>query len=286
MVVASIRALYSEMPEHLAIAKDPHASKLLPFPMAIPAQLAKRASVRSTRDGALVHERLSRITLGLTAHVALRTFAIDDALRESTLRGVKQVVLLGAGLDGRGYRMKELSDSVVFEVDHPSTQEDKRVRVEERGLKPSAKEVRRVPVDFERDDLFVSLSNAGFSPDEPSFWIWEGVTMYLTPEAIVGALSTIGRMSADGSRVALTYVRPRPDGLERALLAGGRVAMHLIGEPLSGFLEPEELAALGQKEGLFVHSDEAADTWAERYWSERSAGPFEWERLSVLERRR
>lgn len=285
MVVASIRALYTEMPDDLAITKDPHASKLLPFPMAVPAQLARRAREKSDRDGALVHERLSLLTLGLTAHVALRTFAIDEALRTSALQGVKQVVLLGAGLDGRGYRMQELRDAVVFEVDHPSTQEDKRLRVEEQNLKPSAKEVRRVPVDFERDDLNVSLVNAGFSPDAPSFWIWEGVTVYLTREAIIGTLSTIGTMSAEGSRVALTYVRPRNEGLERTLLAGGRVAMRLIGEPICGFLEPEDLAALGEKAGLFVTSDEAADTWAERYWSERSAGPFEWERLMVLERR-
>lgn len=286
MAVAAIRAVYTELPDPIAVAPDPLAAKVLPAPLALPSRLVARLTKRSPQKGALMHRRLGHATLGLTAHVALRTRAIDDALRESIAAGVKQVVVLGAGLDGRGYRMKELEDSVVFEVDHPSTQEDKRARVAGAGAKPRAKEVRLVPVDFERDDLARSLENAGFSRDVPSFWIWEGVTVYLTREAIRATLTTIGATSAEGSRVALTYVRPRPTRLERALLAGGRLALQAIGEPLRGFLEPEDLAALGKDAHLHMHSDEAAKTWAARYWSDPWSGPFEWERLAVLERRK
>ena len=126
MVVAAIRALYTELPNSIAVAPDPLAAKLLPRPLTLPARLAARATENSKERGALVHRGLGHATLGLTLHVALRTRAIDDALRESLADGATQVVVLGAGLDGRAYRMKELEAAVVFEVDHPSTQADKR----------------------------------------------------------------------------------------------------------------------------------------------------------------
>jgi methyltransferase (TIGR00027 family) len=284
MVVAAIRALYTDLPEPVSIAQDPIAAALVPRPFALAARLAARAAV-SERATGLVHRGLGLVSLGMTYHVALRTRAIDDALRESLAAGVRQLVVLGAGLDGRAYRMDELGDAAVFEVDHPSTQRDKRERLRAARIEPKAREVRLVPVDFERDDLGASLAREGFSADRPSFWIWEGVTVYLTRAAIAGTLLAVGAASAPGSRIALTYVPPREPKIERVLLAGGHVVARVIGEPIRGFVAPEELAALGREAGLFVHSDEGADAWAERYWSTDYEGVFEWERLAILERR-
>ena len=221
----------------------------------------------------------------MTYHVALRTRAIDDALRESLAGGVRQIVVLGAGLDGRAYRMDELGGAAVFEVDHPSTQRDKRARLRAANIEPKARDVRLVPVDFERDDLATSLAREGFSAEQPSFWIWEGVTVYLTRAAIAGTLLVVGAASAPGSRIAVTYVPPREPRLERVLLAGGHVVARVIGEPIRGFVTPEEVAELGGQAGLAVHTDEGADAWATRYWSRDYEGVFEWERLAILERR-
>jgi methyltransferase (TIGR00027 family) len=280
MVVAAVRALYAELPEPIGFGQDPLARELLPSPFALPSRVA----LASPRAGALLHRGLGLATLGLTYHVALRTRAIDDALREGLRAGARQVVLLGAGLDGRAHRMSELEGAVVFEVDHPSTQRDKRARLERSGRRPLARDVRLVPVDFERDDLVRSLQTAGFSGETPSFWIWEGVTVYLTREAIAATLVAIGSATAPGSRVALTYVEPRPRGVEGTLLDGGRLGMRLIGEPIKGFLSSAELEVLAGDARLRMRSDESARAWAERYWPGTGAGPFEWERLAVVER--
>src|SRR5262245_27450637 len=82
-----------------------------------------------------------------------RTVAIDDAVREG---GASQVVILGAGLDGRAWRMAELRDAVVFEVDHPDSQRDKRARAAR--LTPTAREVRFVALDFASGELDAALS--------------------------------------------------------------------------------------------------------------------------------
>ena len=103
-----------------------------------------------------------------------RTVAIDEAVRAAAS---PQVVILGAGLDGRAWRMQELRDVTVFEVDHPDSQRVKRARVS--ALQQVARDVRFVPVDFTRDRLDDALAAAGHDATRPTTWIWEGVVMYL-----------------------------------------------------------------------------------------------------------
>src|SRR5512146_1879492 len=109
--------------------------------------------------------------------VAVRTMVIDEALRSSL---APQLVLLGAGLDARAWRMDELASTVAFEVDHPAMQPHKQRKVE--GLRPAAREVRFVPVDFESQSLGERLAAAGHDASVRTFWIWEGVIPYLRLE--------------------------------------------------------------------------------------------------------
>jgi len=164
---------------------------------------------------------------------AVRTQVIDDAVREAS---AAQLVILGAGLDGRAWRMPELADVVVFEVDHPDSQREKRKRVESLGQR--ARDVRFVPVDFAQGDLEGALSAAGHEPNRPTTWLWEGVVMYLTRPAIEATLSVIARRSALGSSLTVLYHSP-------ALI------LHLVGsivrwlgEPLRSSFSPEALRAL------------------------------------------
>src|SRR4051812_9223839 len=116
---------------------------------------------------------LSLLSFGLTDHMALRTRAIDEALRQAVdgLHGeLPQLVVLGAGLDARAYRLRDLASTVVFEVDLPETQAYKRARVE--GRTPTAREVRFVGVDFETANLGDELARAGHDDGKPTFWIW------------------------------------------------------------------------------------------------------------------
>ena len=102
--------------------------------------------------------------------------------------------------------MDELRDVVVFEVDHPDSQRAKRERIA--ALTQFAKEVRYVPVDFERDSLDQALADAGDDPARPTTWIWEGVVMYLTPADVEATLAVVAARSAPGSRIAIAYHSP------------------------------------------------------------------------------
>jgi methyltransferase (TIGR00027 family) len=174
-----------------------------------------------------------------------RTVAIDDAIREAAHA---QVVILGAGLDGRAWRMPELRDAVVFEVDHPDSQRDKRARVG--ALSQAARDVRFVAVDFERDSLDAALAQAGHDAAVATTWIWEGVVMYLTPDDVEATLAVIARRSAAGSRLVVAYHSP---ALISALVG---VFLRWLGEPLrSAFTEPA-MRALLARHGFTVRRDQ------------------------------
>lgn len=150
-------------------------------------------------------EYVKRGVRGFFAVVA-RTRHIDRSLQASLAEGVRQVVILGAGLDSRAYRMGPDHSGVrFFEVDLPATQEDKKQRVV-RVLGSLPRNVVYVPVDFERESLRTRLSEAGFREDAPAFFVWEGVSMYLTAEAVDATLDYIARGTASDSSIIFDYV--------------------------------------------------------------------------------
>lgn len=220
---------------------DPTALALLPAEV--------REKVERERAGspaASFRERMQRRMLdGRTAMVVTRTVEIDNAIRAAAH---PQLVILGAGLDGRAWRMPELRDATVFEVDHPDTQREKRARID--SLTRAAGDVRFVPVDFARDSLDATLSAAGHDPARPTTWIWEGVIMYLTQDAIDTTLSVIARRSARPSRLVVNYLR-------RALMV--RIVgllVRRVGEPFRSFFTPDAMRALLASHGFAVARDE------------------------------
>ncbi|KYF98510.1 hypothetical protein BE20_34750 [Sorangium cellulosum] len=279
------------MPEPYRVAPDPLAARLVPWPLALPARALPLAAGSPAAARAL-HRAIGVATFGVGYHVALRTRAIDDALREAVARGTSQLVVLGAGLDSRAMRLPELAGVQVFEVDHPSTQRDKVERLASlaRGdgsaagaPELEARGLERVPVDFERDRLDEALLAAGFRPAEPTFWIWEGVAVYLTREAIEATLRLTAALSAPGSRIALTYgMLPDaelPAWAERVI----RGMFRSLGEPVRTPLAREEMRELLARAGLRVLSDESTVDWAARYWPPHG-GVRAIERLAVAER--
>lgn len=193
---------------------------------------------------------------------ALRTVAIDEAIRGAP--ALPQVINLGAGLDSRAWRMRELCESVVFEVDHPATQAYKRRSVG--SLPPVAKEVRFVPLDFEREDLSAALARAGHHSHIPTFWIWEGVISYLRIHAVRTTLNVIAGRSARGSRLAAFY---GSSSLGRRLLG---VGLRFLGEPFRTHVSPEAMARDLTLRDFKVLSDSNALEWV-RQWAEDPPGP-------------
>jgi methyltransferase (TIGR00027 family) len=160
-------------------------------------------------------------------------------------------VILGAGLDSFAYRRVELLDRLrVFEVDHPATQEWKRQRLVELGMR-SPPGLVFAPVDFERQTLREGLEQAGFDFAELAVFSWMGVTMYLTLDAINATLATMARCRP-GSRVVLTYNQP-PDVLTSgdakitAAMAGLAAKM---GEPFISRFRSAEIAQLLRQHGF------------------------------------
>jgi methyltransferase (TIGR00027 family) len=163
--------------------------------------------VRATRFGPArraVIAASERSGPGLWANLACRKSYIDDNLAES-LPDVGAVVILGAGLDTRPYRLARLGDIPVFEVDLPVNIARKRAVVA-RVLGAVPPSVQLVSVDFERDDLMATLASYGYHAEVPAFFIWEGVTQYLTADAVAATFDQLAQ-AAGGSRLNFTYVR-------------------------------------------------------------------------------
>jgi methyltransferase (TIGR00027 family) len=239
MIVAGARAVADV---------DAYAQRLVPQPL-------------GSAFGALRGSRVARLlSFGLVDHLELRTRAIDDVIAEVA---APQLVVLGAGLDSRAYRMRALAEAIVFEVDHPASQAFKRRRAAELSL--AARDLRFVGVDFENDDLGERLAAAGHDPALPTTWIWEGVTPYLTEQAIDGTLGIVLARSADRSALVMTYVTPELAPLPRALRPLVLPAFRLLGEDLRGLLTPERAHALVRKRGFDVTADETMAEIAGRY---------------------
>ncbi len=142
---------------------------------------------------------------GVTWLMLVRTRCIDEWMVRAIDQGARQLVILGAGFDTRAHRFREiLKDVIVYEIDHPATQELKRRRVEA-ALGSSAANVIYAPVDFTRDSLDGALRRAGFDPSRQTYFIAEGLSMYVPEAGMKETLRTIGG-SVRGSAVMLEYV--------------------------------------------------------------------------------
>ncbi|MFE3193379.1 class I SAM-dependent methyltransferase [Nocardia sp. NPDC059240] len=196
--------------------------------------------------------------------IAARSRYTEDALAEAYRVGVRQAVILGAGLDTFAYRNPH-SGLRVFEVDHPDTQAWKRRVLAETGIgiPPS---VSYLGVDFEVDTLESALAAGDFNPEQPVFVIWLGVTVYLTRAAIAATLHTIGGL-APGSELVFDYGVPFPaltpeqqaaaDARDRRLAA--------IGERWISFFTPEEIAVELKQANLEVLEDLGPAATSTRY---------------------
>jgi methyltransferase (TIGR00027 family) len=256
---------------------DPVAAELVP-----PALGRALAWVGRPHTPGVVRNALRVASLGLVDHVSLRRAAIDEALDGALGRGVSQLVVLGAGLDGRAWRLPSLHGVTVFEVDHPATQAGKQRRVA--GRTPLCADVRFVA--FERDALAERLEACGHATGLATAWIWEGVTPYLHPPAIEATLAAVGARSAVGSRLLVSYAVPElvpwdVPGLGTLTEAG----FAAVGEPLHGAMTTAALAARLAAHGFRVVENTSNRDWARRHaGSARMATLFSAERLAVAEK--
>lgn len=248
---AAYRAIH-QMLEGGAIFEDPFAFRILDEQTA--ASLSKLAADESLRPWRLF--------------IAARSRFSEDSMATCVARGVRQVVVLGAGLDTFSLRNPFANLGLrVFEVDYPATQVWKRERMAAADLIEPTSLV-FAPVDFERESLSAGLTRVGFRPDQPAFFQWLGVVPYLTKEAIFSTLTFISEVV--GSVVVFDYAEPfqnypaerRADVIATAERAAAR------GEPWLSVFDPAELYNLLRGHGFKTVEDLGLSEIAERIYGD------------------
>jgi methyltransferase (TIGR00027 family) len=195
-VVAALRAAGSHDPDPLLRNPDTLAHAFLGprFSLMVRIPLLRRLLVRV----------VAHTLPGAYCFHTARTRHIDGIVREAATGGIQQLVILGAGLDTRAHRFRDLLAGIpVFEADYPATQARKRARAERL---PGTGPVRYVPIDFNHQRLEERLPAEGYDSALRTLFIWEGVSMYITPEAVDQVLAFIRANAPDGSLLVMEYV--------------------------------------------------------------------------------
>lgn len=213
---------------------------------------------------------LARLLLRLTpagaaaAAITLRTRCLDDAVRAFSASGGRQVVLLGAGMDARAWRLAaELPAVAFFEVDSPGSQRAKRAALRRAGLSAGSARVAFVELDFEAHAaaalpaaLSDALRAAGLDATS-SLTVWEGVLVYLPREAADATLQALRLCGGPGSQLALTYQEPAREGRTRRGFAHAlvRLLAARAGEQFRTFFAPDELRRWLAQHGMTLRWD-------------------------------
>ena len=191
--IAIARAVESEKPVDERICYDPYARQFVPAWMLHLMGFFIKSGYAELRGR------------GVNGFLIARERYIDEVLQQFLGEGWRQLVILGAGYDSRGYRFDLAGRVKVFEVDHPVTQAEKVKRVR-RTFDKLPEHITYVPVDFNTQTLSECLVSSGYNPHLFSLFIWQGVTMYLTLAGVDATLHFIAKNSAPGSAVVFDYL--------------------------------------------------------------------------------
>jgi methyltransferase (TIGR00027 family) len=210
-----------------------------------------------------------------------RTKWIDDEVTQA-LEIATQLVLLGAGFDTRAYRLLSAQRVISFELDHPETSRVKQAVLHQEIAK-SSKHVRFVPIDFNRQSLSEVLAQPDFDTRRPACFVWEGVTNYLTAEAVDGVLRQIAQ-AAPGSVLLFTYIHR--DAMDRPETFFGakklKSKLQSYGEPWTFGLDPEEVKEYLAARGLRLIKDfSVAEIWQRAGRSNSGTRGYEFYRLAL-----
>jgi methyltransferase (TIGR00027 family) len=189
------------------------------------------------------HARSDASTRPLRLFIAARSRYAEDSLRSAVACGVRQVVVLGAGLDTLAYRSDPRVNLRIYEVDHPSTQEWKRARLSTAGI-AVPRSLTYTPVDFEHESVAQNLAASGFDATRPAFFTWLGVVPYLTEDAVLATLGFIASLSG-GAHVVFDYANPphAMSGAARAIHDKLAARVLSVGEKFHTYWETERLHA-------------------------------------------
>lgn len=209
----------------------------------------------------------------LVTQVALRSAYSEDWLFEALDCGVKQYVIIGAGLDSFALRAAALYPDVkVYELDHPNTQALKIKTLSQLGKIPA--NVEFVPINFELEKISDALQRSSYDMKELGYFSWLGTTHYLKPETTLSTLQDLATFAASESEIVFDYSIPYQNlqGVERlGTMALSRVT-HFLNEPIIGFFDTEYLHTSLWNMGYAVVEDMSGKDITERYLAWRKNG--------------
>ncbi len=266
--IAMQRFAESSKSENERICYDPYAihfisPEIIEFGMKYPEEA--KAKIEMTE----------KLFPGLSSSIIARVRYFDDFIRKSINEGLEQLVILGAGYDTRTYRIDELNNIKVFEVDHPNTQSFKIEKIKE-IFDFTHDNVIYVSIDFETETLSQKLFDYGYDGSKKTLFILEGLIMYIPPDVVSEILSFIVENSGKGSAVLFDYYPESVVDGTCKLEVGINIRNHLIqlGEPLQfgikedeienfliqfGFLEIKNITSEDYKKAYFHGKNENRD---------------------------
>ncbi len=206
---------------------------------------------------------------GVVNSILARTRFIDDHLRRFIDDGMEQLVVLGAGFDTRAWRFEKLEQGTpVFEIDHPDTQNPKK-EILKKVFRAIPENLSFAPVDFETSSLEEGLLEKGYNPALKTFFVWEGVTYYLTPAAVGDVLSFVGTRSRAGSRLVFDYFAPSvaSGSCELPEAKALAVCLERSGERIVSGIAPEKLNSLLRKHGLVLEGNFGRENYKRTYFT-------------------
>jgi methyltransferase (TIGR00027 family) len=259
--IAIARAVESEKPAGARICYDPYARQLVPPWLYHVFGFFIKNGYAEWRGP------------GVNGFLVARERYIDDVLQAFLAQGLRQLVILGAGYDSRPYRFDLPAELKTFEVDHPATQSDKLVRL--RSIFGEVPEhVRYVSIDFNTQTLAERLLESGYDPHLKTLFIWQGVTMYLSAEAVDATLAFVVHHAGPGSAIVFDYIyRDVLEGARGHSEVGGmRRYRFMIGEGLTFGITEGTIEAFLRQRGFQCVKDASVDILRSDYFTGKNAG--------------
>jgi methyltransferase (TIGR00027 family) len=233
--VAAYRAMETMRPKNDRVINDPYATLFLG---------TKWKKMITSPIHSWLAKMIGNLKYpGFYGSLIARVRFMNECIKECFPTDHTQLVILGAGYNMSAYCFQKiLRNAKVFEVDYPSTQKDKLIKIR-KHLNNIPDNITYIPLNFETDDIKATLIMNGYVPSEKTLFIWEGVTYFLEQESVEKSLNFIVDNSAKGSNVAFDYFPPEViDGTTSDRL--GKEMNKLvkkIGEPYKFGIEPDDI---------------------------------------------
>jgi methyltransferase (TIGR00027 family) len=185
-------------------------------------------------------QQIERRVQSIWGYAAARTKHFDDFFTASGAAGIRQIVILAAGLDARAWRLRWVADTTVYEIDQPKVLEFKAQTLRAHDARPVARDV-AVPIDL-RQDWPAALQEAGFDPGQPTAWLAEGLLPYLPADGQDLLFERVQQLSAPDSRIAVEafgneYFDPEKMRERKAKMQQMRDAVVKAGRPMTDVSE-------------------------------------------------